>query len=114
MISIIVATMFLLVAVGILFYMIFGIKFSGNNVRFRKYYIALASVYLSAVFIVWIVSIIGNEIPLIFVIMSGISVSFVFGVSIITVRTLMRNMEEIRSELNARRDGEKVSDEKSN
>ncbi len=114
MTAIIAASVFLLVAAAALVYMICGIKLEGKNKRWRKYYIALASVYLSAVLLVWIIALVNKEIQLIFIILSGISVSFVFIVSLITVVTLMKNMEAIRSELKAKQDGANVTNEENN
>ncbi|MCQ2482344.1 MAG: hypothetical protein MJ153_02510 [Clostridia bacterium] len=114
MMTVITASVFLLIGAAALVYMICGIKLEGHNRRFRKYYIALASVYLSAVLLVWIITLINKEIQLIFIILSGLSVSFVFTVSLITVVTLMKNTEAIRSELKSKQDGANVENEENN
>ena len=77
-----------------------------NRRNFRKYYIALAGVYLSATLLIWIISLINRSLPVVFVIVSGISISFVFCCSYFTVNRLMRNMDEIRKEIESKRNNE--------
>ncbi|MCQ2533275.1 MAG: hypothetical protein MJ172_01730 [Clostridia bacterium] len=111
MISIIVASAFLLIAISILIYLLCFYKPDAKYKSFKKYYIALELVYLSAILLIWVLSLINHSLPAVFVIVAGITVSSVFLFSAITIRQLTVNMEAIRVELLSKKQDQGNSNE---
>lgn len=111
MISVVVSSIFTLIALSIVVYLICFYKPDSKCKSFKKYYIALSLVYLSAVLLIWLLSLINHSLPVLFVIIAGISVSSVFAFSAFTVRQLTINMEAIRIELLAKQQNQGDSNE---